>query len=131
MATCEWCGGTGWGEARPKVGLADKWLRVPCPNPECVYRAEDPHDPRVEAAARAMSGITHWPPDDAAEAALFREQAREGLAAADAVDPLRDRGRAVPIIEQALAAWWAVPGPLEPGRDLAEAVFDALNGGGE
>ncbi len=61
----------------------------------------------------------------------WRDQAREGLAAADAADPLRDRGRSVPIIEQALAAWWAVPGPLEPGRDLAEAVFDALNGGGE
>lgn len=131
MATCEWCGGTGWGEARPKVGFADKWLRVRCPNPECAYRAEDPHDPRVEAAARAMSGITHWPPDDAAEAAMFREQAREGLAAADAVDPLRDRGRSVPIIEQALSAE-GKPGFLEPdglwtGR-IAEAVFDAFNG---
>ncbi len=82
-------------------------------------------DPRVEAAARAMSGITHWPPDDAAEASMFREQAREGLAAADAADLLRDRGRAVPIIEQAV---WKAHQSMLPTDSIAEAVFDALNG---
>ena len=50
----------------------------------------------------------------------------EGLAAADAVDQLRDRGRVVPIIEQAV-----YNASLRPGGStlvLAEAVFDALNG---
>lgn len=68
-------------------------------------RSESPamaSDPRIEAAARAMSALTCWPPDDEAEALLWREQAQEALAAADAADPLRDRDRVVPIIERAL-----------------------------
>lgn len=146
MATCEWCGGTGWGEARPKVGLARKWLRVPCPNPECVYRAEDSptaasgaeNDPRVEAAARAILDNGPWTPkwdralDDIKE--MCRTDAQSALAAADAVDPLRDRGRCVSTIEQAVneemrtAAHVEEPERGFTGRSIALAVFDAVNG---
>ena len=99
-----------------------------------------PHtDERVEAAARALAimacGEARWADGTLRNRELWtnswRDEARAAIDAADDADPLRDRGRSVPIIEQALAEWWAVPGPLEPGRDLAEAVFDALNGGGD
>lgn len=84
-------------------------------------------DPRVEAAARAIAGENALESDRMAA----RLDARVALAAADAADLLRDRGRAVPLIEQALSDE-GKPGFLEPdglwtGR-IAEAVFDALNG---
>ena len=94
-------------------------------------------DPRVEAAARAMwggdgNGVS-WPPggESVPEAELWREQARDGLAAADAADPLRDRGRAVPIIEQTLLDRWPLKASAAWVPRLAEAVFDALTGNGE
>lgn len=141
MATCEWCGGTGWGEARPKVGLARKWLRVPCPNPECVYRAGDSptaasgaeNDPRVEAAARAMHAAmwrpveVHWDDLEPEPQDRWLSWMADALAAADAVDPLRDREKMVPVIAGALAGLGGDPDP-DVYAQAAMAVFDALNG---
>lgn len=84
-------------------------------------------DPRVEAAARAIAGENALESDRMAA----RLDARVALAAADAADPLRDRGRSVPIIEQALSEQFATkPGDYAYGQieAAAEAVFDALNG---
>lgn len=85
-------------------------------------------DPRVEAAARAMQ--MPIAEDERVEGdvnAHYRLLARRALAAADAADPLRDRGRAVPTIEQALAGLGGDPDP-DVYAQAAMAVFDALNG---
>lgn len=105
MATCEWCGGTGWGEARPKVGLADKWLRVPCPNPECAYRAEDPRDMLLDAAARYIALRA----DNGAETA-GQAFAAEGVPGGGLLGP-----------REWLRQWRGYVGP-------GGAMFDALNG---
>lgn len=87
-------------------------------------------DPRVEAAARAIAGENALESDRMAA----RLDARVALAAADAVDPLRDRGRCVSTIEQAVneemrtAAHVEEPERGFTGRSIALAVFDAVNG---
>lgn len=83
-------------------------------------------DPRIEAVARAMSALsTCWPPDDEAEAWMWREQAKEALAAADAADPLRDRDRMLKAIEDGYERIVRAGFAFTTG-DLAGAVFAAI-----
>lgn len=84
-------------------------------------------DPRIEAVADALRRLDGEP-----EAPLvsYGDDARFVLAAADAVDPLRDRDRMLPIIKQAQHEW-ATHFAAGGTRPLSDFVFDALTGNDE
>lgn len=104
------------GDATVRTSLDSPWRR-PCEGRVVVSRFER-HAPTPPERVRALVL------DAAALEAGTRELKDEP--APDAVDPLRDRARVVPIIQQATEAHIGFG-----SRVLAEAVFDALTGSDE